>query len=150
MPQGGGKYLIINGVITELKHEYDELKDYKFFCFNGKPKFYFIVSDRNNSSNDMPIFDFYNLDGNLLPFNNKGYRSSKVKHIEIPQLKEMLSVASELASDIPFLRVDFYLIKGKVYFGETTFYHDSGFVPFEPQEWDMKIGQLLHLPNMGG
>lgn len=145
-----GKYLIDKGLITELKPEFDDLKDYKFFCFNGKPLFYFIASDRNNSSNDMPIFDFYSLDGDLLPFNNKGYRSSKVKHIEIPQMNEMISVASELASNIPFLRVDFYLIKDKVYFGETTFYHDSGFVPFEPQEWDAKIGQLLQLPNMGG
>lgn len=130
--------------------ESGDLPDYKFFCFNGTPKFFFIASDRNNKEQNMPIFDFYDIKGDLLPFNNKGYRRSYKQHVDIEQLDEMLSIAARLSQGIPFLRVDLYLVNGKVYFGETTFYHDSGFYAFEPDIYDYEIGKLLQLPIGGG
>lgn len=59
----------------------------------------------------------------------------------------MKSLAEKLAIGIPHVRVDFYEINGKVYFGELTFFHWSGMVPFEPEEWDYRFGSWLTLPE---
>ncbi len=57
----------------------------------------------------------------------------------------MKSLAEQLAAGTDFLRVDFYEINGKIYFGELTFYPGCGFEEFTPDEWDRKIGDLIHL-----
>lgn len=59
----------------------------------------------------------------------------------------MIRLAKVLSKDIPFLRVDFYEINGQIYFGELTFYTGSGFTKFEPESADLKIGNLLKLPE---
>ena len=59
----------------------------------------------------------------------------------------MLALAAKLSFGIPHVRVDFYNINGKIYFGELTFFHWSGLVPFEPEEWDYKLGSWLELPE---
>ena len=67
--------------------------------------------------------------------------SSKV--IEKPEkLEEMLQLAEKLSKDIPFIRVDFYFVDGKIYFSELTFFPSSGFVAFDPPEWDEKLDRL--------
>lgn len=122
-----------------------ELRDYKFFCFNGIPKMLFIASDRQNP-NEETKFDFYDINFNHLPFTN-GHPNSK-KIIEQPKNFELMKeLAIKLSQNIPHVRVDFYEINGKVYFGELTFSHWSGFTPFNPSEWDKKIGDWLVLPN---
>ena len=60
----------------------------------------------------------------------------------------MKELASRLSKDIPHLRVDFYEMNGKVYFGELTFFHWSGMVPFEPVDWDYKLGDLINLNQL--
>lgn len=121
-----------------------ELKDYKFFCFNGKCKMLFVASDRN--INDVK-FDFFDTDFNHLPF-IQGHPCSK-KLIHKPKgFEEMVKLSERLSSGFPHLRVDLYDINGKIYFGELTFFHFSGNVPFIPNEWDYKIGEWLELPNM--
>ena len=60
----------------------------------------------------------------------------------------MIRLAGLLSKDIPHVRVDFYDVNGKVYFGELTFFHFGGIVPFEPEEWDYKIGEWLDLSNL--
>ena len=52
-----------------------------------------------------------------------------------------------MSRDIPFIRVDFYEINGKIYFGELTFFPAAGFEKFEPEEWDKKLGNMLELPK---
>ena len=59
----------------------------------------------------------------------------------------MVQLAEELGNPFPHVRVDLYDINGKIYFGELTFFHFSGNVPFEPVEWDYKIGEWLNLPK---
>lgn len=61
---------------------------------------------------------------------------------------EMKELAQNLSKGIPEVRVDFYDINGQVYFGELTFYHQSGFAPFSSEEWDLKLGQLLDLMDI--
>lgn len=139
---GGGKYLIVKGEITELKTEYDELKDYKFFCFNGKVKFFKVDFGRFVEHHA----NYYDTDGNLLPFGEKSLEPDPNYIIELPNnLKEMISLAERLSKNEPFLRVDFYNVEGKIYFGELTFYPASGMIPWTTEEADNKIGKYLKL-----
>lgn len=121
-----------------------ELCDYKFFCFNGEPKILFIATDRQNPKEETK-FDFYDMAFNHLPFTN-GHPNSQ-QAINKPQsFEKMKFLAEKLSKNIPHIRVDFYETNGQIFFGELTFFHWSGFVPFKPKEWDKKIGDLLKLP----
>lgn len=62
--------------------------------------------------------------------------------------EEMRNLAQKLSANIPEIRVDFYDVNGKIYFGELTFYHESGFAPFYPEEWDYKLGKLLNIEGI--
>jgi len=118
------------------------LKDYKFFCFNGEPKFMYIASSRDVDTK----FDFYDLDFNHLDF--KQQHDNSTIPLEKPKgFEKMIELSRKLAENIPHVRVDLYDIDGDIYFGEMTFFHNSGNVPFEPEEWDQKIGDLLELPH---
>ena len=120
-----------------------ELKDYKFFCFKGEPKMLFIATDRPYDTR----FDFYDTNFNHLPF--KQGHPLAAKPISKPKgFEQMLELAAKLSKGIPHVRVDFYDISGQVYFGELTFTHYSGTVPFEPSQWDYKIGEWLELPEI--
>lgn len=122
-----------------------ELKDYKFLCFNGHAELMYIASDRQAIGEETK-FDFYDMNFNHLPFTN-GHPNSK-KKIEKPKLFDQMKVLAEkIARDLNHVRVDFYEIDGKLYFGEITFYHMSGFAKFNPEIWDYKIGEFLNLPN---
>ena len=57
----------------------------------------------------------------------------------------MKELAQKLSNGIKQVRIDFYEINGKVYFGEITFFHYSGFTPFEPEEWDYRFGEKINL-----
>ena len=59
----------------------------------------------------------------------------------------MKELASKLSKGLPEVRMDFYDVNGKVYFGEFTFFHWGGLMPFEPREWDLKFGDWIKLPN---
>lgn len=129
-----------------MEDETGELRDFKFFCFDGKPYCMFLATDRSKD-NEETKFDFYDMDWNLLPFLNGHPNSGKI--IEKPQhFEEMKELASVLSKGFPHLRVDFYNINGDIYFGELTFFHWSGIVPFEPVEWDYKLGELINLPKI--
>lgn len=119
----------------------NELKDYKFFCFNGEPKLMFIASNRSIE----PKFDFFDLNFNRLPIKQK-YKNSKTKKIEKPDnFQEMIEVSAVLSKDLPHVRVDFYNINGQIYFGEMTFYHFSGFEKFNPEKYDEILGDWITL-----
>lgn len=123
-----------------------ELKDYKFFCFNGEVKCMFIATDRNADSET--CFDFFDRNFNHLDIRN-GHPNTK-KSISKPEnLEEMIEIAEKLGRGFPHVRIDLYNIDGKIYFGEMTFFHWSGLVPFEPDEWDYKFGEWINLPKRG-
>lgn len=122
-----------------------ELKDYKWFCFDGQPKALFIATDRVNP-NEETKFDFFDMDFNHLPVTN-GHPNSKIMIKKPVGFEKMKSIASKLSKGFPHVRVDLYDINGSIYFGELTFSHWSGLVPFEPQEWDYKFGSWINLPQ---
>lgn len=118
------------------------LKDYKFFCFDGEVKSLFIASDRGIDTR----FDFYDMSFNHLNFRN-GYPNSDKKIICPKGFEQMKELSRTLSKGLPQARIDFYDINGKVYFGEITFFHWSGLMPFEPEEWDYTFGEWIKSPN---
>lgn len=121
-----------------------ELKDYKFFCFDGTPKYLFIATDRFNKSEETK-FDFFDMDFNHLPFTN-GHPNASKPILKPKGFDEMVVLSQKLSSGIPHVRVDFYDVDGKIYFGEMTFFHWSGLTPFNPIDWDYKFGEEINLP----
>ncbi len=117
-----------------------ELKDYKFFCFDGEPEYLFIATDRHTDTK----FDFYNMDFEHLPFTN-GHENANRELKRPIGFDTMVECARKLSKGLKHARIDFYDINGRVYFGEITFFHWSGFVPFEPEEWDYEFGKKINL-----
>lgn len=122
----------------------EQLTDYKFFCFNGEPKIMFIATDRFAETEVK--FDFFDMDFNHLPFRNQ--HPNATTPIKCPEnFEEMKALAKKLSEGIPQVRIDFYNVNGKIYFGEYTLYHWAGLTTFTPDEWDVKIGDMLELPK---
>lgn len=117
-----------------------DLPDYKFFCFDGKVKFFKIDFGRFVEHHA----NYYSPNGELLPFGEKGLEPDP-NHVEVMpvNLSEMIAVAEKLSTGFKFLRVDLYNVKGKIYFGELTFYPASGLLSFVPEEADKTIGDYL-------
>jgi hypothetical protein len=128
-----------------MEDETGELRDLKFFCFDGKVNAMFIATDRSNP-NEETKFDFFDENFNHLPFTNGHPNSNKT--IEKPKNFELMKeLGSKLSKGIPHARIDFYDINGKIYFGEITFFHWSGLKPFVPNEWDYIFGSWIELPS---
>ena len=118
-------------------------KDYKIFCFNGKPHLLFVASDRGISTK----FDFYTCDWKRIPL-KQHYPNSNTELEKPRALEEMLSIAEKLSEGFPHVRVDFYYEQERVIFGEMTFFHFGGTQPFEPVEYDYILGELLDLQEI--
>lgn len=132
-------------IIAE-KYIGDNLRDYKLFCFNGIPRITLVCSERFMSSGLKE--DFYDESWNHLDIQRPNHGNA-TSPIQCPNQYELMkTLAAELSRDIPFVRIDFYEVNGKVYFGEMTFYPASGFEGFIPEEWDMKLGEWLKLPSL--
>lgn len=119
-----------------------DLTDYKFFCFNGEPKMMYVSHDNAEHATT----DFFDMDYNRLPIRMKD-PNSEVLPEQPKEFEEMKQYARQLSKNMPFLRVDFYVICHVVYFGELTFFHNSGLTPIRPTEWEYKIGKWLKLPS---
>lgn len=123
-----------------------ELKDYKFFCFDGEPKCLFVATDRGKEGEETK-FDFFDLEWNHLPFTN-GHPNSKQSISKPNSFENMIEISRRLSQGFPHVRVDLYNINGRIYFGELTFFHWSGLTPFVPEEWDYRFGEFLNLPQI--
>ena len=121
------------------------LIDYKFTCCNGRTACIFVLYDRalGNSAkmatydrdfNDLHISEVAELVGEGVP-KPEGYQ-------------EMLEIAEMLAKNFPLVRVDLYNVKGKTYFGELTYYDESGYTQFVPDEFDFTLGSMFDLPEL--
>lgn len=124
-------------------HVNGELRDYKFFCFDGEPRAMFIASDRGK---DATKFDYYDLDFNHLDLKQHYPNAGNVRKPET--FDKMIELSKVLSKGMPHVRVDFYEVDGKLYFGELTFYHFSGFMPFQPAKWDDIFGEWLKLSKI--
>lgn len=123
-----------------------ELRDYKFYCFHGEPLYCQVISDRTtNETIDFFDMQWFHQEFTGLSFPKHPYPHS-VNQIQTPiSLNNMIRAARILSETIPFVRIDFYEIQGKMYFGEITFFPASGFGVFEPEPINYKMGSLLTL-----
>ena len=119
-----------------------ELLDFKFFCFNGKVRFFKVDFGRFVEHHA----NYYSPEGDLLEFGEQGLEPDPNYPIELPDnLKEMISLAEKLSANEPFLRVDLFNVNGRIFFGELTFYPASGMIPWTTEEADKEIGKYLKL-----
>lgn len=124
-------------ILCEQLLEYD-IYDYKFFCFEGEPKFVQVDIDRFTNHKRA----FFDMNWKQLPFSIR-YEISEKKVLPPDQLAEMIEVAKILSSDINFCRIDLYIHHNKVYFGEITLIPGGGNEPFNPQEYDQEVGKYI-------
>lgn len=121
-----------------------QLKDYKFFCFSGEPKLLYVASDRDKGADQLK-FDYFDMNFNKLKVSQQSYPNSDY-HINKPEMfNEMIEICKVLSQGIPHVRIDLYEVNNKVYFGEYTFFHHGGMVPFNPEKTDRDLGDLINI-----
>ena len=138
--------IIAETFMNDGRADVSGLTDYKFFCFNGKVNFLYVSQGLEN--HETAEISFFYLDGKRMPFKRLDFKP--IKEFIIPnKFDDMKIMAADIAKklDLPFIRVDLYEVNGHIYFSELTFFPCSGLIPFDPEEWDYKIGEWLRLPN---
>ena len=134
----------VNNIIITFvsQKKVNDLVDYKIYCFNGIPQYCQVICDRRTKE----TIDFFDMEWIHQPFVGLHSCPNSINRIKKPtSLSEMISAATRLSKGIRFLRVDFYEVNGKMYFGELTFYSSSGFGEFKPDEWNYRLGHMLDL-----
>ena len=122
-------------------HSGHELNDYKFWCFNGVPTYMYCTVKSDNVYEN-----FYDMDFHIADIRHGFPR--RTPEFERPEaFDEMRQLAARLSEGIPFVRVDFFYVGGKVYFGEFTFFDWAGLQPFEDPQQDLDLGRLITLPG---
>lgn len=118
-----------------------EINDYKWWCFNGQPKYMYRTL---KSKKRTDVFEnFYDMDYNPVMVNH-GFPRHTPEFEKPAEFEEMKRLASILSQGFPFLRIDFFDVDGHVYFSEFTFYDWAGMRPFKG-DWDYEIGKLIDL-----
>lgn len=132
--------IIIENMIAK---ENEDLKDYKFFCFNGKVGIILVCSERRKKLKET----WFDLNWNLLELTEGNHEIDGT--IKKPlNLELMIKLSETLSKNIPFIRVDFYEVDGKVYFGELTFFPQSGYEKFKPETYNEKLGNMIDLSKI--
>ena len=121
----------------------DGLIDYKFYCFNGEPKFLYLgyANMRNGEKHD--YLTYLDLDWKPTPFSRPDHPQIPFEVKKPTNFNEMLYIAAKLSEGIPFVRVDLYNIDQRILFSEITFTPGSGFTIFYPEEWEEKLGSWI-------
>lgn len=136
--------IIVEKYMEDKKN--DELVDYKIYCFNGQPKYLYISQGLSNHATAK--IDFVDLNFHKAPFYRKDFKQHEIIPNKPKNYERMLELAKKLSYNISFIRVDFYEINGKIYFGELTFTPCGGFMKFYPKEWDEKLGDMIDLSEV--
>ena len=122
-----------------------ELIDYKFYCFNGEPRFYYAAITPNGDFHNNMICDFFKPNGELADFYRLDHNRFDICP-EVPDnLSQMLEIARRLSEDFVFVRVDLMNVRDNLYFSELTFTPSAGMMPLAPDDADEMIGKWLDL-----
>ncbi|MFR6064927.1 MAG: ATP-grasp fold amidoligase family protein [Eubacterium sp.] len=133
------KYIKKKIIIEEYLGAGEELKTYKFFCFNGEPKVLYISLDEDR------FIDYYDMDFNKLPYSLPEHEHYP-KTISKPEnFDKMIEISKKLSNDFPFVRVDLYDSNGKIYISELTFVPTGGFMKIDPPNTLVEWGNWLKL-----
>lgn len=125
-----------------------DLIDYRFYCFNGNAKMIYQYVTESNSDGSKPEpknCNIYDEKWNKLDF-RQAYPQSKRLYKKPKVLEKLISLSEMLAKNTEFLRVDFYIIDNKIYYGELTFFPGAGFSKFYPTSAELLLGDMLKLP----
>ena len=135
--------LIPPKIIAEemIGNDGEDLKDYKFLCFNGKAYYCCVDFDRFTKHKR----NVYDLNWNLQTWNTGDYDNYQGDFPKPQNFEKMVELTEKLASGFSHVRVDFYNVDGKIYFGEITFHHGGGCNGIEPKEWAYKMGDWITL-----
>ncbi len=133
--------IIIEKYMEDKKNKI--MRDYKIFCFNGKPEIMYLSEGLEDHAT--AGISFYDMDFKLTDCKRKDYRQISYIPEKPKNWERMKKYSAILSKGIPHLRVDWYEINGKLYFGELTFYTQTGMIPFEDESWDKKLGNLIKL-----
>ncbi len=130
--------LMIEKYLAPGKGE-NSLVDYKFFCFNGEPYCLYVMNECFTEGGVRQ--NIYDLDFNVMPYMREKIKPIHTKINKPDNFDEMIEIARKLSEDFPYVRVDLYDIDGRVLFGELTFFPESGYYDFEPDEFDFVLGE---------
>lgn len=123
----------------------ENITDYKFFCFDGKPNCIYVSTDLIHDRQAQ--IGFFYLDGKKMPLHRDDYTDIPV--VTLPDFyDEMRRAAEVLCKDFPFVRVDFFVANNTWYFAELTFTPGAGMMPFNPEEYDLEWGKMINLPKV--
>jgi len=136
--------IIIEELIERDKN--NDIPDYKFFCFNGEVKYLYTMVDYVDN-HKMGKCSFFTPEFEKLPYRRSEYMAIDRDIPKPDNFDEMKKIAKILSKDFPHVRVDLYNIKGRIIFGELTFYNASGYTVFYPDEFDFKLGEYFILPE---
>lgn len=129
-----------------LKQENDEeLRDYRFMCFDGEPKF--IMVDLSINDKKRVRRNIFDLEWNLLEVDIHWPRETNIELKKPSNLEEMIEISRKLAKGFPHVRIDLYNISGRIIFGEMTFWHQSGMGKISPRSFEEKMGAWITLPQ---
>ena len=136
--------LIVEKYLEPGKDE-DSLVDYKFFCFHGEPYCLYVMNERFSEGGVRQ--NILDLDYSVMPYMREKIKPIRTELKKPKNFEKMIEMAKVLSKDFPYVRVDFYDIEGKIYFGELTFFPESGYYDFEPDEFDYVLGEKFVLPD---
>jgi hypothetical protein len=119
-------------------------KDYKIMCFNGVPKFLYVISERSGHHFKM---DYFNCEWQPLPVTQTGPRGGRILPPPRYLLDKMMEISKILSKDFPHVRVDFYIENNNLLIGELTFFTTGGYGPLSPAKYDTIFGSYLTLPD---
>lgn len=122
-----------------------DLPDYKFFCFNGKVEYLYLMKNYTQH-HELGVLGFLTPDFRLLPAHRKDFAPMTEQPSPPPQFQRMVQIAETLAEGFPHVRVDLYNLEGEILFGEMTFFNASGYNEFEPDAFDFEMGSKWILP----
>lgn len=118
--------------------------DYHIFCFNGKPKLFYLTNRKGLNANDRN-WSFYDTELNLLQWHHPAYK--KIARINPNNnLKRLFKLATVLCKGFIFVRVDLFCIGDTIYFGEMTFTPSNGLAKYTPNTWEKEFGKMIELP----
>ena len=119
--------------------------DYKFFCFNGEPKYIYVSSDLVHDRQAQ--IGFFYLDGTKMPLIRDDYAPMDIEELP-PFFENMKKDAEVLCEDFPFVRVDFFVANNTYYFAELTFTPCGGMMPFNPDKYDLEWGENMDISKI--
>ncbi len=135
-------YKMIKPAVFAEKYLGGSIIDYKFYCFNGEPKF--LYCGKGLTTDHSLKIDFYDMNWELMPFYRTDYDRlgiiPKPHHFEL-----MKNIAKKLSQNTAFVRIDLFEVDDVVYFSEYTLYPAAGFMPFVPEEYDIELGHWIKI-----